>query len=80
MPGVIAAAILIFVPTTGDYVTPAQVGGSSGVMIANAIQLQFGKMNDWPMGAALALSSMAMVGLIVFFAVAALCAATKSIK
>ena len=80
MPGVIAAAILIFVPTTGDYVTPAQVGGSSGVMIANAIQLQFGKVNDWPMGAALALSSMAMVGLIVFFAVAALRAATRSIK
>ena len=80
MPGVIAAAILIFVPTTGDYVTPAQVGGTSGVMIANAIQLQFGKVNDWTMGAALALSSMAMVGLIVFFAVAALRAATKSIK
>ena len=35
LPGVIGAAVLIFVPTTGDYVTPSLVGGSDGVMIAN---------------------------------------------
>ena len=28
LPGVIGAAVLIFVPTTGDYVTPALVGGT----------------------------------------------------
>src|SRR6202008_3493350 len=30
MPGVIGAAILIFVPTTGDFVTPELVGGTRG--------------------------------------------------
>ena len=63
MPGVIGAAILIFVPTTGDYVTPALVGGPEGVMIANVIEVQFDKIGNWPLGAALALVSMAMVGM-----------------
>jgi spermidine/putrescine transport system permease protein len=64
LPGVISAAMLIFVPTTGDYVTPTLVGGSDGVMIANIIQVQFGRVNNWPLGAALAISSMAAVAVI----------------
>jgi spermidine/putrescine transport system permease protein len=64
LPGIIGAAVLIFVPTTGDYVTPTLVGGSDGVMIANLIQVQFGRVNNWPLGAALAISSMAAVGII----------------
>jgi spermidine/putrescine transport system permease protein len=64
LPGVLGAAILIFVPTTGDYVTPTLVGGSDGVMIANIIQVQFGRVNNWPLGAALAIGSMAAVAVI----------------
>jgi spermidine/putrescine transport system permease protein len=63
MPGVIGAAILIFVPTTGDYVTPALVGGPDGAMIANVIAVQFERVGNWPLGAALALASMTMVAL-----------------
>ncbi len=62
MPGVIAACFLIFIPTTGDYVTPALLGGPDGVMIGNLIQLQFGPVNNWPMGAALSLVLMAWIG------------------
>lgn len=64
LPGIIGAAVLIFVPTTGDYVTPTLVGGADGVMIANLIQVQFGRVNNWPLGAALALASMAAVGVL----------------
>ena len=64
LPGVIAAAIIIFIPTVGDYVTPTLVGGPSGLMIANVIQMQFGKANDWPLGAALSIGSMVTVTLI----------------
>ncbi len=53
MPGVMAAALVVFVPTVGDYVTPALVGGPSSTMIGSMIQAQFGKANDWPFGAAL---------------------------
>src|SRR6185295_7422314 len=62
LPGVIAASVLIFVPTTGDYVTPSLVGGTDGVMIANLIQVQFGRVGNWPLGAALAIATMAVVG------------------
>ena len=53
IPGVISATFLIFIPTTGDYITPALVGGPNSPMIGNLIQLQFGAVNNWPMGAAL---------------------------
>jgi spermidine/putrescine transport system permease protein len=56
MPGVLAAFFLIFIPTTGDYITPALLGGPDGAMIGNLIQLQFGAVNNWPMGAALSVA------------------------
>lgn len=61
LPGVIAASVVIFIPTVGDYVTPALVGGPGGAMIGNLIQLQFGRANDWPLGAALSVSAMLVV-------------------
>jgi spermidine/putrescine transport system permease protein len=80
MPGVIGAAILIFVPTTGDYVTPELVGGTHGTMIANLIEVQFNSVGNWPLGAALALISMAMVAVIAGLFVAAARAATKAVR
>jgi spermidine/putrescine transport system permease protein len=64
LSGIIGAALIIFVPTTGDYVTPALVGGTEGVMIANIIQVQFGRVNNWPLGAALAISTIVAVAII----------------
>jgi len=64
MPGVIAASFLIFIPTTGDYITPALLGGPDGAMIGNLIQLQFGAVNNWPMGAALSIVLMAWIAAI----------------
>jgi spermidine/putrescine transport system permease protein len=56
--------VIIFVPTVGDYVTPALVGGPDGIMMANLIQAHFGKVNNWPMGAALAVGMMLIVAVI----------------
>ena len=64
MPGVVAACLIVFIPTIGDYVTPRLVGGPDGLMIANMIQTQFLRLNNAPMGATLAVISMAVVGLI----------------
>jgi spermidine/putrescine transport system permease protein len=80
LPGIIGAAVLIFVPTTGDYVTPSLVGGSDGVMIANLIQVQFGRVNNWPLGAALAISSMGLVAAVAVFAIQALRLAVARIR
>jgi len=80
LPGVIGAAVLVFVPTTGDYVTPSLVGGSEGVMIANIIQVQFGRVNNWPLGAALAISSMAAVAVLAVSTIQALRFAVARIR
>ncbi|HJS44914.1 MAG TPA: ABC transporter permease [Rhizomicrobium sp.] len=80
MPGVIGAAILIFVPTTGDFVTPELVGGTKGTMIANLIEVQFNAAGNWPLGAALSLVSMAMVAVIAGLFVASARAATKAAR
>ena len=64
MPGVIAATVIVFIPTIGYYVTPRLVGGPNGLMISNMIELQFKKANNAPLGAALALSAMFLVTLI----------------
>ena len=65
LPGVIAASLLVFIPTVGDYVTPSLVGGPSGIMIGNIIQSMFGKAQNWPLGAAISVMSMITVTLMV---------------
>jgi spermidine/putrescine transport system permease protein len=80
LPGLIGAALLIFVPTTGDYVTPALVGGTGGTMIANLIEVQFNGVGNWPLGAALSLVSMAMVAVIAGLFVTAARAAARSAR
>lgn len=63
LPGIIAAMLIIFIPTVGDYITPALMGGPDGIMLANLISAEFGKINDWPMGAALAIAMMITVAI-----------------
>ena len=65
MPGVIASSLLVFIPTTGDYVTPNLVGGPTGIMIGNIVASLFGKANNWPLGAATAVMSMFFITLVV---------------
>ncbi len=60
-PGIIAGSILVFVPSLGAYVTPRVLGGGKNLMFGNLIELQFGQGRNWPLGAALSLTLMAMV-------------------
>ncbi len=52
-PGIVAGAILVFIPSLGAYVTPRVLGGGKNMMIGNFIELQFGQGQNWPLGAAL---------------------------
>jgi spermidine/putrescine transport system permease protein len=61
MPGVVAAVLIVFIPTIGDYVTPELMGGAGGKLIANMIQTQFLALNNAPLGAALAVVAMLSV-------------------
>lgn len=80
VPGIIAASLIIFIPTVGDYVTPALVGGSQGKMVANLIQVQFGAANNWPLGATLSLLAMLSVGCVAILFVVVLTALGRRIK
>jgi spermidine/putrescine transport system permease protein len=53
MPGIIAAAILTFIPAIGDYVTPDLLGGAQTTTIAKVVQVIFTSGRDWPYGSAL---------------------------
>ncbi len=64
MPGVVASVLIVFIPTIGDYVTPHLVGGPEGRMVANLIQLQYLKLDNYPMGSAIAVSAMGIVTLV----------------
>jgi spermidine/putrescine transport system permease protein len=61
MPGVIASVLIVFIPTIGDFVTPQLVGGPEGRMVANLIQLQYMKLDNFPLGSAIAVSAMLIV-------------------
>jgi spermidine/putrescine transport system permease protein len=67
-PGIIAGSILVFVPSLGAYVTPRVLGGGKNMMIGNFIELQFGQGRNWPLGAALSMTLLAvvMVALLVY--------------
>jgi spermidine/putrescine transport system permease protein len=51
-PGIRAAAILVFVPCLGTYLTSDLLGGSKTILIGNLVQNQFTASRDWPFGAA----------------------------
>lgn len=61
LPGVLAAFFFVFVPTLGEWVTPALVGGAQGIMYGNLIQDQFVRALNWPMGSLMSLVMLTLV-------------------
>jgi spermidine/putrescine transport system permease protein len=61
MPGIVAGAILVFVPGLGAFISPELLGGAKSLMIGSLIQEQFGEARNWPFGAALAFVLLALV-------------------
>lgn len=66
-PGLIAGAILVFIPATGQFAIPDLMGGAKTVLLGNAIQQQFGFSRDWPFGSAIACLAMGIVLLSLWF-------------
>jgi len=56
MPGVVTAAIITFIPALGQFLTPDLLGRGQVDMIANVIERQFKRANDWPFGSAISLT------------------------
>ncbi len=52
MPGVVAGAMLVFIPTVGEYVIPEMLGGANTLMMGRVMWNEFFNNADWPMAAA----------------------------
>lgn len=52
MPGIVAGALLVFIPALGAFLTPDLMGGAKDLMIGNLVQNQFTSARNWPFGSA----------------------------
>ena len=60
-PGLIAGAVLIFVPVVGSFMEPRLLGGRLGTYYGTVIEDQFVAVFNWPLGAALSFILLAVV-------------------
>ncbi|MCX7646666.1 MAG: ABC transporter permease [Rhodobacteraceae bacterium] len=63
-PGILGAALLVFVFALGFFITPAILGGGRSVMAAELVYLRIFQSPDWGLGAAVSVILMAGVGLL----------------
>ncbi|MFN7104150.1 MAG: ABC transporter permease subunit [Pseudorhizobium sp.] len=54
MPGVIAGAMICFIPITGEFVIPDLLGGAETLMIGKTLWTEFFSNRDWPLASAVA--------------------------
>ncbi|MDE2579200.1 MAG: ABC transporter permease subunit [Hyphomicrobiales bacterium] len=68
LPGVMAGALLMFIPAVGEFVIPDLLGGSDTMMLGKVMWNDFFENRDWPAAAAGAVALLiVLVGPIVYF-------------
>ncbi|WP_138465845.1 ABC transporter permease [Poseidonocella sp. HB161398] len=61
LPGLLAGAVLVFVPVVGSFMEPRILGGRMGTYYGTVIEDQFVAVYNWPLGAALSFILLAVV-------------------
>jgi spermidine/putrescine transport system permease protein len=61
LPGVVAGALLVFIPSLGSFLTSDLLGGAKEILIGNLVQNQFTAARNWPFGSAASFVLMALV-------------------
>jgi putrescine transport system permease protein len=56
LPGIIAGALLVFIPVVGEFVIPELLGGADSLMIGRVIWQEFFSNRDWPVASAIAIA------------------------
>ena len=56
IPGIVAGALLVFIPASGELIIPSLVGNAADPMIGRVISDEFSSARDWPMAAAVAVA------------------------
>lgn len=60
-PGVVAGAMLVFIPAIGEFVIPSLLGGPGTQMIGRVLWDEFFSKTNWPRAAALAITMLIIV-------------------
>lgn len=63
--GIFSGSIMVFIPCLGYFFVSNILGGGNSDVIGNLIERQFGKGNNWPLGAALSIILIAITLLLV---------------
>ncbi len=61
LPGVVAGALLCFIPIVGEFVIPDLLAGSNSLMIGQTLWLEFFTNKDWPVASAAAIVLLALL-------------------
>ena len=70
LPGIIGGAVIVFIPSVGNFVVPDVLGGAKGLMVGNLVEQQFLSARNWPFGSALSMLIMAVVLVVLLVATA----------
>jgi putrescine transport system permease protein len=61
LPGIIAGALLVFIPSTGELVIPTIMGRADSPMIGRVINDEFFLNRDWPMASVVAVALLVLL-------------------
>ena len=61
MPGIIAGALLVFIPAVGEFVIPDILGGPDALTIGRVLWIEFFTNRDWPLAAAVTIAMLVMI-------------------
>jgi putrescine transport system permease protein len=59
--GILAGAMLVFIPCVGEYVIPELLGGPETLMIGRVLWDEFFSNNDWPMASSIAVTMVLLI-------------------
>jgi spermidine/putrescine transport system permease protein len=69
LPGILGGAVIVFIPSVGNFIVPDVLGGAKGLMIGNLVEQQFLSARNWPFGSALSMIIMGVVLTVLLIAV-----------
>lgn len=61
IPGIVAGALLVFIPAVGEFVIPDILGGPDALTIGRVLWTEFFTNRDWPLAAAVAVAMLLLL-------------------
>jgi putrescine transport system permease protein len=61
VPGIVAGAMLVFIPAVGEYVIPSLLGRTDQLMIGRVLSDEFFENRDWPVASAVAIAMLLLL-------------------